>query len=43
MYFDPIAAVVDWPDAYRSSDFETILALYAEDATIACSCEAAHP
>jgi hypothetical protein len=38
MSFDPMAAVVDWLDAYRSSDLETILDLYAADATLQCGC-----
>ncbi len=38
MSFDPMAAVVDWLDAYRSGDLETILGFYADDATIECDC-----
>jgi hypothetical protein len=38
MSFDPMAAVVDWLDAYRSSDLETTLGLYADNAIIECSC-----
>ncbi len=38
MSFDPMAAVVDWLDAYRSGDLETILGFYAKDATIECDC-----
>ena len=38
MSFDPMAAVVDWLDAYRSSDLESIIAFYADDATIQCGC-----
>jgi ketosteroid isomerase-like protein len=36
MSFDPMAAVVDWLDAYRSGDLESILDFYADDATIQC-------
>jgi ketosteroid isomerase-like protein len=38
MSFDPMAAVVDWLDAYRSSDLENMLILYADNATIECGC-----
>jgi hypothetical protein len=38
MSFDPMAAVVDWLDAYRSGDLESILGLYADAATIECGC-----
>jgi hypothetical protein len=38
MSFDPMAAVVDWLDAYRSGDLETTLGLYADKATIECVC-----
>jgi ketosteroid isomerase-like protein len=38
MSFDPMAAVVDWLDAYRSGDLETVLGLYADTATIECGC-----
>ncbi len=39
MSFDPMAAAVAWFDAYRAGDIETILAMYAEDAVVHCSCE----
>ncbi|MGM4955318.1 nuclear transport factor 2 family protein [Bradyrhizobium barranii] len=39
MSFDPMAAAVAWLDAYRAGDIETILAMYAEDAVVHCSCE----
>ncbi|WP_247383501.1 MULTISPECIES: hypothetical protein [unclassified Bradyrhizobium] len=29
-----MAAAVDWLDAYRAGDIETILGMYAEDAVI---------
>ncbi|MBW5438353.1 nuclear transport factor 2 family protein [Bradyrhizobium canariense] len=38
MSFDPLAAAIDWLDAYRAGDIETILAMYAEDAVIVCGC-----
>ena len=38
MSFDPMAAAVDWLDAYRAGDIETILGMYAEDAVISCGC-----
>jgi ketosteroid isomerase-like protein len=34
MSFDPMAAAIDWLDAYRSSDLETILKMYSDDAVI---------
>ena len=38
MSFDPMAAVIDWLDAYRSGVLEDTLALYADDATVECGC-----
>jgi hypothetical protein len=38
MSFDPVAAVIDWLDAYRSSDLKTILEMYSSDAVIECRC-----
>ena len=38
MSFDPMAAAIDWLDAYRASDLETILTMYADDAVVECSC-----
>ena len=38
MSFDPMAAAVDWLDAYRTGDIETILAMYADDAIVHCAC-----
>ena len=35
--FDPMAAAVDWLDAYRAND-PAIDFLYAQDATIRCGC-----
>ncbi|MET3966731.1 nuclear transport factor 2 family protein [Bradyrhizobium sp. S3.2.12] len=39
MAFDPMAAAVDWLDAYRAGDFETILQMYADDAVTECGCD----
>jgi ketosteroid isomerase-like protein len=36
MSFDPMAAAVDWLDAYRDGDLETILAMHADDAVVHC-------
>ncbi len=38
MSFDPMAAAVDWLDAYRALDIESILEMYADDAVIDCGC-----
>lgn len=38
MSFDPMAAAVDWLDAYRAGDIETILEMYADDAVVHCGC-----
>src|SRR3569623_207709 len=38
MSFDPITAAVEWLDAYRFGDIVAILALYADDAVVECSC-----
>ncbi|WP_249160123.1 nuclear transport factor 2 family protein [Bradyrhizobium manausense] len=39
MSCDPMAAAVDWLDAYRAGDIEAILAMYAEDAVVHCDCD----
>ncbi|WP_080134690.1 YybH family protein [Bradyrhizobium sacchari] len=39
MAFDPLAAAVDWLDAYRAGDVEAILEMYAEDAVVYCDCD----
>ncbi|QIO37210.2 MULTISPECIES: nuclear transport factor 2 family protein [Bradyrhizobium] len=39
--FDPMAAAIDWLDAYRAGDIEAILELYAEDAVVHCGCSGA--
>ncbi|MBR0995212.1 nuclear transport factor 2 family protein [Bradyrhizobium japonicum] len=38
MLFDPMAAAVDWLDAYRAGDIETILEMYADHAVVRCGC-----
>ena len=38
MTFDPMAAAVDWLDAYRAGDIESILEMYADDAVVNCGC-----
>jgi hypothetical protein len=38
MSFDPMAAAIDWLDAYRSSDLEPLLKMFADDAVIECGC-----
>lgn len=38
MSFDPLAAAIDWLDAYRAGDIEAILEMYAEDAVVHCGC-----
>lgn len=38
MSFDPMAAAVDWLDAYRAGDIESILGLYGDDAIVHCGC-----
>ncbi|QOZ67172.1 nuclear transport factor 2 family protein [Bradyrhizobium arachidis] len=38
MSFDPMAAAIDWLDAYRAGDLETLLEMYAEDAAVYCDC-----
>ena len=39
MTFDPMAAAVDWLDAYRAGDIDAILKMYADDAVTDCSCD----
>ena len=38
MSFDPMAAAVDWLDAYRAGDLDAILKMHANDAVIHCGC-----
>jgi hypothetical protein len=38
MSFDPMAAAVDWLDAYRAGDIEALLSMYTDDAVIHCGC-----
>ena len=37
--FDPLAVVVDWLDACRLGELDTLLDLYDEQATLECDCE----
>jgi len=39
MTFDAMAAAVDWLDAYRAGDIETLLDMYQDDAVTECSCD----
>jgi ketosteroid isomerase-like protein len=39
MAFDPMAAAVDWLDAYRAGDIGAILNMYADDVVTVCSCD----
>lgn len=41
MSFDPMAVAVDWLDAYRAGDLETIMELHADDAVVHCGCSGA--
>lgn len=36
--FDPMAAAIDWLDAYRAADLDSILGLYDDGATLECGC-----
>ena len=36
-----MAVAVDWLDAYRAGDLETIMELHAEDAVVHCGCSGA--
>jgi ketosteroid isomerase-like protein len=38
MSFDPMASAVDWLDAYRAGDIDTILELYSDEAVLNCGC-----
>lgn len=38
MPFDTMAGAVDWLDAYRAGDVDTILEMYADDAIVHCGC-----
>ena len=38
---DRIAVVVDWLDACRTRDLDTLLDLYAEEARLECKCDGA--
>jgi len=38
MSFDPMAAALDWLDAYRAGDINAILNMYDPDAVVECCC-----
>jgi ketosteroid isomerase-like protein len=38
MNFDAMATAVDWLDAYRAGDIESLLNMYADDAMVECGC-----
>jgi ketosteroid isomerase-like protein len=38
MTFDPMATAIDWLDAYRAGDIETILAMSSDAAVVECGC-----
>ena len=38
MSFDPMAAAVDWLDAYRAGDLEAIVQMHADTAVVDCNC-----
>ena len=38
MSFDSMAAAIDWLDAFRSGDLESILKMFADDAVVECGC-----
>jgi hypothetical protein len=37
--FDPMAAAIDWLDAYRAAALNAILILYDDGATVECGCD----
>ena len=39
--FDPMAAAIDWLDAYRDANL-SIVYLYSPDAVLECSCDGHH-
>ncbi|MES1149211.1 MAG: nuclear transport factor 2 family protein [Bradyrhizobium guangdongense] len=39
---DQMGIVVDWLDACRKGDLDTLLDLYADDAELECQCDGAH-
>ncbi|MBR0872941.1 nuclear transport factor 2 family protein [Bradyrhizobium tropiciagri] len=38
MSFDPMAAAIDWLDAYRAADLEAIVSMHADSAVVYCKC-----
>jgi len=37
--FDPLATAVDWLDAYREGDLNTLVNMYSEHGVIECGCD----
>jgi SnoaL-like domain len=38
MSFDPMAAAIDWLDAFRSGDLESVVEMFADEAVVLCGC-----
>ena len=38
MSFDPMAAAIDWLDAYRARDLNAIVQMHADSAVVDCRC-----
>lgn len=38
MSFDPMAAAIDWLDAFRAGDLEFVVQMFADEAVIQCGC-----
>jgi ketosteroid isomerase-like protein len=38
MSFDPMAAAIDWLDAFRSGDLDFMETMFADEAVIECAC-----
>ncbi len=38
MSCDPMAAAIDWLDAYRSRDLDTLMSLFGDEAILECTC-----
>ena len=41
MSFDPMAAAIDWLDAFRSGDLESMATMFTDESVIECGCCAA--
>jgi hypothetical protein len=39
MTLDAMATAVDWLDAYRAGDIDTVLGMYADNAIVECACD----